>query len=117
MNESCPDGKEIRTKERCKEVLKYSSFFGVDNGKGMEYKLRGESTWGNRPLQCSIRKGNRQLFYNQRESTSNQKLHSGEFVMVCEKGNVFTSYFHLERISNSYFCCVYIWTSSYLNIF
>ena len=101
VNETCPRGKEIRTKARCQEVLKYASYLGVDESKNMGYSLN--ETWTKRPLRCSVgssstknRKG--KLIYNQRDYTTNRGLYKGEFVMICEKGKSFVQYLRSKHV-------------------
>ena len=93
VNESCQEGKEITTSIRCEETLKYASSLGLNANR--TNKLKGR--WLNIPFQCSAyaKVGSKDakakagwVHFSTNHNTTNERLFSGEFVMICEAGKI-----------------------------
>ena len=93
VNETCPKGREITTRNRCEEAVKYASSLELDANRTVRWSKNAVG-WPNMPLQCSVfaRVGSGYfgwVHFNQRPNTTNTKLFSGEYVMLCEAGKTF----------------------------
>ena len=81
-NEVCPEGTEITTMERCTDADDWATDLGL-NPKRDVFLGR----WNGVPFQCSAQVGGDDtIHFSTYSETSNSRFVSGEFVMICEKG-------------------------------
>ena len=88
VNELCPEGREITTRTRCEETLKFASSLALNANRTVR-----EVRYPKAPLQCSVsaKVGSSHVgwvHFNKNHNTTNTRLFSGEFVMICEAGNI-----------------------------
>ena len=81
-NNTCPQGKEIRTADRCREADDWATTLNIH-----PRRLPVEGTWQGVPFQCSVQVGGDDaIHFNEKRDTDNSRLTSGEFVRICEIG-------------------------------
>ena len=84
-NTACHTGKEVATEDRCREAAKWASSLGLNPVRPFQ-----TGHWGDIPFQCSAQIlgiGDDTFHWNWNSQTDNSRFTTGEFVMICEKGD------------------------------
>ena len=81
-NQTCPTGSEITSIERCQEAEGWASSLGLKPTRPLY-----TGNWLSVPFQCSAHnKGDDTFHFSTNDQTDNSRFVTGEFVMICEKG-------------------------------
>ena len=81
-NQSCPAGMEITSIESCQQAAGYASSLGLNPKRSLQ-----SGSWTGVPFQCSAHnKGDDTFHFSTNDQTDNSRFVTGEFVMICEKG-------------------------------
>ena len=80
----CAQGTEITNASRCKEVAHWKAQLGIHPVRPVYVK-----EWPSVPFQCSYQvEGDETIHFNRNSQSDNERLKSGEFLMICEKGYI-----------------------------
>ena len=90
-NQTCPNGRDITTEERCEETVKYASAIMNDVLEINDFRYPPSTSPYSKtsPLHCSIRAtGERRgrVVFNQNVNTTNSRFFNGQNLMLCESG-------------------------------
>ena len=83
-NEACPTASEITSESRCREAEGWDSSLGLNPGRQFQ-----SGNYVGVPFQCSAQilgTSDDTFHFNHNGQTDNSRFTTGEFVMICEKG-------------------------------
>ena len=79
----CPPGTELKTKEQCKDALKWVKALKITQGKRQDLV---QGSWDHLPYQCSYQAiGDKAFHFNTKQTKNPPNFVNGHYEMICKK--------------------------------